>query len=170
MRGGSKWYLFLGFLFANLSSGAVLSSVLISTFFVIKYKVKTTAFYIFISLLMTSLTISIVDKYLGFTDQSIGYESVLENANGIVGAISRSTIFISFVEGNIIRLFGYLFILSSVVVAFIYSIFKNKHSEYRALLIFSVPAFLLEGLGVISIIVLILMFFAGVPIKKSNIN
>ncbi len=166
MHGGSKWYLFFGFLFANLSSGAVLTSVLISIFFIAKYKCKTISLYFFISILMASLIISLIDKYLGFSDQGIGYEPVLENVNGVFGAISRSTIFVSFIDGNFIRLFGYLFILLSVVAAFIYSIFKNRYSEYRVILLLSAPAFLLEGLGVISIIVPILMFIAGVSIKK----
>lgn len=160
----SKLYLALSFLLANLSSGGVLSALLIAVLIGRAYRGRSLALRIYMLGLVLSLGISAWDKYLGFVNQDTGYDATVQGATGVVALLSRSTIFVSFLNGDYLRGIVYGGLLCVAVYAFFSAARSSRYKGYAVVFLTTVPTFMLEGLGVISLLVPVLMFFAGVPL------
>jgi hypothetical protein len=166
VRRRSSVYLVLSFVFANLSSGAVLSAMLITFLLSKKYHRATPALLLFALFLMFSLGVSFADKYTGFIAQEAGYDSTIQGATGFLALLSRSTIFISIMNGDYVRAFAYIGLFFGAFYALVYASLKKQFKGYALIFISTIPAFFLEGLGVISLVVPVLMFLAGVPLPS----
>jgi hypothetical protein len=167
LRRCSPVYLLLAFLFANLSSGAVLSAVLIALLLAVGYRRMTPSMVIFVAGLVLSLGVSVADKYAGFMAREAGYDATVEGATGIVALLSRSTIFVSVMEGDYLRALTYTGMFAGALYALLYAAKRRRYAGYAAIFVCTIPAFLLEGLGVISLVVPVLMFLAGVPLPRT---
>lgn len=163
-------YLIISFLLANLSSGAVLNNLVIAILISLNYQRNNIKLYIYIALLLISLYISGTDKYEGFSFGSAGYSSTVYGLSGFWAIISRSTIVVSLINENYGRLFAYVGLLAlSALVLFVSLRFK-QYRGYSVVFLSALPSFLLEGLGVVSLIVPLLLFAAGLtlPMHPSN--
>ncbi len=166
VRRRSAVYLLLAFVFANLSSGAVLSGLLIALLLAAGYRRMTPSMLIFVACMVFSLAISVADKYEGFLAQDEGYDATVEGATGLVALLSRSTIFVSVMEGDYLRALVYTGMFVGALYALVYAAKRRSYGGYAGIFICTVPAFLLEGLGVISLVVPVLMFLAGAPLPR----
>jgi len=166
VRRRSAVYLLLAFVFANLSSGAVLSGLLIALLLAAGYRRMTPSMLIFVAGMVLSLGVSVADKYAGFMAKEEGYNATVEGATGLVALLSRSTIFVSVMEGDYLRALIYAGMFVGALYALVYAARRRRYGGYAAIFICTVPAFLLEGLGVISLVVPVLMFLAGAPLPR----
>lgn len=154
-------FLSLSFIFANLSSGAVLNNLLVAATVARNHRPYSVVLYVYVFLLAISFGISALDKYQGFSEQRSGYDSTVYGASGIEAILSRSTLFVSAMEGDYTRLLAYA---GLGVVAFLLLFFALKTWHYRgyaAILLSVVPSLIFEGLGFMSLLVPIMLFLAG---------
>jgi len=166
LRQRSAVYLVFSFIFAALSSGAVLSALMIALLLAKAYERLTFSMRIYILFMAISLGISFADKYTGFMAQEAGYDSTVQGATGITALLSRSTIFVSFDTGDYLRGIAYLVMLAGACYAVVYATLRKQYSGYAAIFVSTIPAFFLEGLGVISLVVPVFMFLAGVHMPR----
>jgi hypothetical protein len=159
-------YLVISFLLVNLSSGAVLSAMMITLLLSREYRRVTPMLVIFSLLLMFSLGVSFADKYTGFLAQDAGYDATIQGATGIMALLSRSTVFVSIMAGDYVRAFAYIGMFFGACYALVYATLKKPFAGYAVIFVATTPAFFLEGLGVISLVVPVLMFLAGVPLPR----
>ncbi len=165
IRNRSFCFLVLGFLFVNLSSGSVLAAL--ATGFVLsrRYCRMTRGMVLFLFGLLITLVVSVMDKYVGFMAQDVGYEATVGEGNGVLALLSRNTVFVSLLEGDYLRFSVYVAMLLGACYAFAYAAFDKRYSGYAVIFLITIPVFMLEGLGVVSLIIPIMLFLSGVPIS-----
>lgn len=154
-------YLILSALLVNLSSGSVLVAIVCSLVLCRVYRITDMKIVTYIGVLCLSLLISLTDKYTGFSLGESGYAATEFGATGIFAIITRSTIYVSVITGNYLRAAVYFLVgigaLISIIVA-------SRHAHYRGyavIFIASLPVFLVEGLGVVALIIPILLFLSA---------
>ncbi|MBN2974408.1 hypothetical protein JW805_20930 [Roseomonas aeriglobus] len=163
-RGKAYLYLLPSLFLSTLSSGVVLSNLIITLLLVRNYRRRSFALYLYASTLAISLLISVGDKYIGFNEQRAGYNSTVYGASGISAIISRSTIFVSLQEGNFVRFFAYIALAVLAMLLLFVSIRMRRYRGYAAILLAAVPSVFLEGLGFVSLLVPVLLLMAGRPL------
>jgi hypothetical protein len=157
-------YLIISFVLANLSSGAVLNNLVISLIVTTSYRKHSVLLYFYIILLSISLYISGTDKYEGFSLGSAGYDSTVYGLTGYWAVLSRSTIFVSFINQNYERAIAYVGLVAASASVLFVSLRLKQFRGYSVVFLSALPSFLLEGLGVVSLIVPLLLFAAGLPL------
>ena len=157
-------YLIISFVLANLSSGAVLNNLVISLIITTRYQKQSISLYFYIIFLSVSLYISGTDKYEGFSAGSAGYDSTVYGLTGYWAILSRSTIFVSFINQNYQRVIAYSILVALSGFVLFVSLRLTRYRGYSVVFLSALPSFLLEGLGVVSLIVPLLMFAAGLPL------
>ncbi|MES2755180.1 MAG: hypothetical protein V4659_10985 [Pseudomonadota bacterium] len=157
-------FLVVSFLFANLSSGAVLNSVIIALTIGRTYRRNSVALYVYIGLLLVSFYISATDKYSGFSQGLSGYDATVYGVDGVTAILSRNTIFVSLLNGDYERAIVYSLIVMVALVTLVVSLRDPKYRGYGVIFLSAVPSFLLEGLGVVSLIVPFLLFLANLKL------
>lgn len=162
----SRLYLVLSFLFANLSFGAVMSVFLIAVLLGRAYRPKSWAMRLYVVALVVSLVISAIDKYVGFLGAEAGYDATVEGVTGIGAILSRGTLFVSLLTGNYLRGFVYLVLFAAAAWGLVYGSRRRALMGYVVVFATAIPAFLTEGLGVVSLLVPVVMFMAGVPLPR----
>lgn len=154
-------YLLFSALLVNLSSGSVLVAIVCSLIFCRVYRVMDLRIIFYTIFLSISLLISLTDKYMGFSLGESGYAATEYGATGIFAIITRSTIYVSVITGNYFRAAIYFLVGVSALFSII---FASRHAHYRGyavIFIASLPVFLVEGLGVIALIIPILLFLSA---------
>lgn len=162
---GNAKLLPVSFLFANLSSGTVLNNLIISVLLGRNYHPRSTALYVYIVSLAISMFISFTDKYEGFAEQRDGYTATAAGATGIWAIISRSTIIVSLQEGDYARFFAYLAFGAVALFLLFVSLRLREYRGYTVILLSAFPSLLVEGLGVVSLVVPVLLLLAGQPLR-----
>lgn len=157
----SKWFLVVSFILSNLSSGAVMNNLIVSSTIVRNHRPTSFGLHIYITLLTISFVISALDKYQGFSEQRPGYDSTVFGASGIEAIISRSTIFVSAMEGDYSRLVAYSLGAIVALALFVFAARNEHYRGYVAILLSVIPSLIFEGLGFMSLFVPILLFLAG---------
>lgn len=162
IRGGSAtFFLTMSFVMSNLSSGSVMNNLIISSTVARNYRPNSVVLYIYIAAQTGSLLISALDKYRGFSEQRSGYDATVYGVTGLEAILSRSTIFVSLMEGNLIRFLSYigLGLIAAGLLAF--ALKSKQYRGYVLILVSVVPSLIFEGLGFMSLLVPILLFLAG---------
>jgi hypothetical protein len=164
IRRPRMFYLLISFFLANLSSGAVLNNLVMSLLITRNYRKGSLSLYVYIALLSISLYVSGTDKYEGFSFGSAGYNSAVYGLSGYWAVLSRSTIVVSIINQNYERAIAYMVLVAlSLIVLFVSMKFK-QYRGYSVVFVSALPSFLLEGLGVVSLIVPLLLFAAGLAL------
>ncbi|MDU9397669.1 hypothetical protein [Pseudomonas sp. zfem003] len=159
-------YLIFSFVFLNLSSASVLIGVLVVCVYAFRFSVWNWRLGVFLVSLLVSFMVSLQDKIVGFVSASAGYQPTVPiEGSGLLGVLTRSTIFTSFYEGDYIRGGIYLVLLFAVLLIVLSSLCVPKLRGYGFLFFASLPVFFLEGLGVVALIVPIFMFVCQVPLS-----
>lgn len=166
VRKRSKWFLVISFVFASLSSGAALSGLIISLALTRGYRCKTASMMVYVLGLAFSFGISVLDKYAGFVSGLAGYDATIEGATGVAAILSRSTIFVSSIQGDYLRSFVYLGLFAGVLLALVHASHSRRLGGYAVIFIATIPVFFFEGLGVVSVLVPVLMFLSGVSLPR----
>ncbi len=146
--------LFFSALLANLSSGIVLSWIIVSIGSLCYLK-KSYKYLLPLFLAISSGLIgSLINKfYFMFTTNGIK-----ENGN----VIERSNIYISLIDGNYFRLFFYISLCLLLFFSIFTSLLINNKSIRDRLFIFflaGIPTIFFEGLGLISYLMCFLIFY-----------
>lgn len=163
-------YLIFSFVFLNLSSASVLIGILIVCFYAFRFSVWSWRLGIFLISLLVSFMVSLQDKIVGFISASAGYQPTVQiEGSGLLGVLTRSTIFTSFYEGDYIRGGIYLALLCAALLIILSSLCVRELRGYGFLFFASLPVFFLEGLGVVALIVPIFMFFCQVPLAIGEV-
>jgi hypothetical protein len=157
-------YLMISFILANLSSGAVLNNLVIAILITRNYRKYSPSLYIYMIILSISLYISGTDKYEGFSLGSAGYDSTVYGLTGYWAILSRSTIFVSFINQNYERVIAYVALVALSGLVLFVSLRLRHYRGYSVVFLSALPSFLLEGLGVVSLIVPLLLFAAGLTL------
>lgn len=164
IRGGNTFYfLFVSFILSNLSSGSVMNNLIISSTLARNHRPYSLGLYIYIALQTISLIISAQDKYLGFSEQRSGYNATVYGASGIEAIISRSTIFVSLLDGNYLRFAAYSSLGVIAAGLMLFALRSKQYRGYVLILVSVIPALIFEGLGFLSLLVPMLLFLAGEP-------
>lgn len=164
LNGRAAFYLTVSLVLANLSSGTVLNNLIISSILGRNHHPKSVGIYLYSIILGISLFISAGEKYEGFVEQRAGYIGTVTGASGIEAIISRSTIFVSFQEGDYARLIAYLGLALIAFLLLFVAIRLREYRGYAVIMLSAIPSLLTEGLGFISLVVPILLFLAGQPL------
>lgn len=166
-----RWYLLVSFTFANLSSGGVLTIIFMACFMWHRMRVRSVYLYLFVCLLFISLFVSLYDKIYGFIAGEAGYESTISGVSGFLAIFTRSTIIVSFLSENYMRGFVYSGFLVFVIFILIYASLKSSLRPYLLLISIALPSFLVEGLGVVTLLVPVLMLLSqrGLPAYCSSV-
>lgn len=143
----SQWRLYLSGLLAFLSSGVTLAWLVVvaaNNRQIIKHRF---GLLIAIIVMAVSLAASIAQKIWFFTNRPPGSSE----SSGILSAVERNTIFVSYAGGNTARFLLYCGVLS-LVVLFLYGLIKSGNKGRSLLLFFLTAAisFVFEGLGPIA--------------------
>jgi len=162
--GGATFFLGLSFILSNLSSGSVMNNLIISSTVARNYRPKSFGLYLYIAVQSVSLVISAIDKYRGFSEQRAGYDATVYGASGVEAILSRSTIFVSLMEGNYTRLLAYLVLGAIGAGLLAFAVRVEQYRGYVLVLASIVPSLIFEGLGFMSLLVPILLFLAGEPL------
>lgn len=160
------WMLLLGVLLANLSSASVLMCLLLLAFgYAPDSRGRAACKWqrvCAIALLAISLAISAQDKITGFSTGQAGYDAQVDGSDDILIAIlSRSTLFVSLVEGQSLRFLLYSAVAAFLLVKFVALIASPRRYTARRILLCCMPGILLEGLGVLAMIFPLIWLFAG---------
>lgn len=156
--------LVLSALLVNLSSGSVLVAIVCGSFLFFHYRIRSLSYFAYLLFLTVSLIISLQDKYIGFALGEAGYAATEFDATGVYAVITRSTIYVSLVTGNFLRAGLYLAIGAIAIVVILVASASAKYRGYALLFVSSLPVFLVEGLGVVALIVPVLLFLSGTPL------
>lgn len=163
-----KWrYLLASFVFGSLSSGAVLLCAILVLREGRHLFARGAAYVTYLVLVLVSLAISGADKLAGFNSGDAGYEATVGNSTGLLAAVSRNTILVSFMNGDYARGAVYSAILVFVLAFAVHSYFTPKAAWYRVILVAGIPVMMLEGLGTVALLVPLLMLAAGVFIQPA---
>jgi hypothetical protein len=162
LRSKKNIFLLASFFFSSLSSGAVLLCVLLLARNGRQVFTRGVGYLTYAVLMVTSLAISLADKFDGFNAGDAGYEATIGNSTGIVAAISRNTIIVSILEGNYVRAAVYGFIAVMLLVFLVSSFLRPQTRWYRYILVAGLPVLGMEGLGVVALIIPLLMIAADV--------
>lgn len=158
-------YLVISFIFLNLSSASVLIGMLVVCIYAFRFSAWSWRLGVFLIGLTLSFMISLQDKIVGFMSASIGYQpTVSVGEGGLWGVLTRNTIFTSFYEGDYMRGAGYLAFLFVALLIIFLSLCVREFKGYGLLFLAGLPAFFLEGLGVIALTIPLFMFFCQVPL------
>jgi len=153
----SKWFLWVGALFANLSSASVLVVILLLLFFRRGAAAQVRrdgvdqdwSRRLILLLLMLSFLASLVDKLHGFGGGEVGYEGYSSSSHNVLVAIlSRSTLWVSVVEGQYLRAAAYSAIFSLFFVKLMSIMRRSGNEGARRLMLCCLPGIFMEGLGV----------------------
>lgn len=169
LKNRSSVYLWVSFILANLSSGSVLSATLIAALIGLKYCRGNIKIKVYIGFLLFSLGVSALDKYIGFMAGDAGYDATVSGLTGWAALISRSTIFVSILEGDYLRAGTYIALFFTAICGFFHVLGRRRSNGYALIFFATIPAFLLEGLGVISLVVPILLFLSGIPLPSKPV-
>ncbi|MGF1758897.1 hypothetical protein L4D76_13345 [Photobacterium sagamiensis] len=155
--------LFMSVLLANLSSGIVLSWACIMFFNV---KLVLSRYKI-----MIPISIVLFVGFVGSVSHKIQYMLSERGAEVNGGPIDRSTIVVSFVEGDYARFIIYLLLIATVYFVFQ---FKLKYAAVSSqLVLFFVPAVInifFEGIGLISYLFVLIWFVYCLLICPKNLT
>lgn len=160
-NGRSAHLLPISFILSNLSSGSVMNNLIISSTVARKHRVTSKGLYLYIVALVISFIISVADKYQGFSEQRAGYDSTVYGASGFEAILSRSTIFVSWMDGNYARVAVYVFIATVALGLMIFALKNRQYRGYAVIMLSVIPSLIFEGLGFMSLLVPILLFLAG---------
>lgn len=154
-RDSGAWNLWLGLGFANLSSASVMTSLLLLVFVNSEKTSKIGARLHRVAALVVlglSFLASLIDKYEGFQVGSAGYEAHAFTSESLVlSIVSRSTLLVSFVEGQYLRFIVYLGIAAYLGFKLV-SLLRDKEAQKgRHVLLCCFPGVLMEGLGVLAL-------------------
>jgi hypothetical protein len=159
-------YLVASYIFSSLSSGAVLLCVCLVLRDIHRMGKGGFGYFLYFIMSLISLVISGADKFVGFRSGDAGYEATVGNATGLQAAISRNTIVVSILSGDYVRAAMYIFLAITLLFFLIRSFFNPKEKWYRFVFLAGVPVMMLEGLGVIALLVPLLMRSADVYVKR----
>jgi hypothetical protein len=159
------WRFALSFFASFLSSGVALAwFIIVALNFADLERFKRWA--IIFGLPTAAGLFAVIQHKLGyFGDQSIDYA----NNTGVLGAIERNTIFVSYQVGDTARFILYTSILAAVVLFIL--LLSNLPKSGRPLLYFflsAASAFLFEGLGAIAFFMPVLWALQGAAVLKST--
>ncbi len=138
-----------------------MNSLFISATVARNYRKDSLSLYVYITSLIASFVISALDKYQGFSEERAGYDSTVYGASGFTAILSRSTIFVSFVDGNYARVLLYVTIAAVALGLMIFAIKNRNYRGYVMIMLSVIPSLIFEGLGFMSLLVPILLFLAG---------
>jgi len=161
----SAWTLWLGALFANLSSASVIASILLLIFLRNEKKIphghKKQQMFV-LAIMLLSFAASVFDKMDGFARADVGYAAHAFSTNNIVMMVlSRSTLMVSFFEGNYPRAFAYLAIALLFLGKLIAQLSKSKSRTGLRLMLCCLPGIFMEGSGVWALFFPLLWMIAG---------
>ena len=165
LRLSKKHYLLISFIFASLSSGAVLMCIILVLREYGQLLRRGAAYLLYLTLLVASLAVSLLDKVAGFNSGEVGYEATVGNSTGLMAAISRNTIVVSILEGDYLRAAVYLAMLVFLIIFLVVSFIAPRKSWFRVVLLAGLPVMAMEGLGAIALVVPLLMLAAGVDVR-----
>ncbi|MGA4634260.1 hypothetical protein ACPA5B_10310 [Pseudomonas solani] len=158
-------YLICSFIFLNLSSASVLIGILVVCIYAFRFSAWNWRLGVFLISLILSFVVSLQDKIIGFMSASVGYQPTVPiGGGGLLGVLTRNTIFTSFYEGDYIRGGVYLAFLFAALLIILLSLCVREFRGYGLLFFLGLPAFFLEGLGVVALIVPLFMFICQVPL------
>jgi|GEM_PF-3214577 len=152
------WRIYLSGLLAFLSSGVTLAWLIVVLINSGQFKRQQIALYSAITILFASLIASIAQKITFFNSAPKG----ASKSSGILSALERNTIFMSYNTDDTKRFVAYCIVLASVTW-FLVTIYKMG-DKYRALLYFFLTAaasFVFEGLGPIAFLMPIAWVLSG---------
>ena len=161
------WMLAIGVLLVNLSSASVLMSFLFLAFGYVPVGRRPRGPWIWqrmvaILLLAISLAISVQVKLAGFAAGETGYEATIGDSDNIfVTILSRSTLFVSFSEGQHIRSIFYSIVALFLLVKLLLLMATPRLRTARRIILCCVPGIFLEGLGVLGMTFPLIWLFAG---------
>lgn len=170
LRAPKKRYLLISYIFSSLSSGAVLLCVCLVSRDIRQLGKGGFGYIFYFVFSLLSLAISGADKFMGFRSGDAGYEATVGNATGLQAAISRNTIVVSILSGDYVRAAVYMFLALILLLFLMRSFFNLKAKWYRFVFLAGVPVMMLEGLGVIALLVPLLMRSAGVYVEQTTRN
>ncbi|MBX3625492.1 MAG: hypothetical protein KF892_10800 [Rhizobacter sp.] len=164
-RDSGAWNLWLGLGFANLSSASVMTSLLLLVFVNSEKTSKLGARLHWAAALFVlglSFLASLIDKYQGFQVGSAGYEAHAFTSESLVlSIVSRSTLLVSFVEGQYMRFIVYLVIAAYLGFKLV-SLLRDKEAQKgRHVLLCCFPGVLMEGLGVLALFFPLVWLMSG---------
>jgi hypothetical protein len=148
------WGLWLGTLFANLSSASVLASILMLLFVrapsARRHAVVWQRLLVLLVLVMSFIA-SALDKAAGFSEGGEGYQAAtFDSDNLFLIAIGRSTLLISLAEGDYLRAVVYFAIQAYLLLKIASLLVEPRLKLERRVLLCCVPGIFLEGLGVLA--------------------
>jgi hypothetical protein len=155
---------------ANLSSAAVLCWILIAAThgkeLVSRMRLRVWPVALFVVALL-SLGASLDEKLRGLAEGGEGYEQQTNAAGGgeggLVALLSRNTIYVSLSEGQYGRAAVYLALLLAVALIVGHLLLSRGISRSMKLFFMcAIPAFLVEGLGVVAFLFPVLWYLCGV--------
>ncbi len=160
------WRIYLSGLLAFLSSGVTLAWLIVVLINAKQFKKQQIALYSAVTILFASLIASIAQKITFFTNAPKG----ASKSSGILSALERNTIFMSYNTDDTKRFVAYCLILAAVTWFLI--VIYRMGQQYRALLYFFLTAaasFVFEGLGPIAFLMPIAWVLSGnLVMPKSN--
>lgn len=158
----SRWaiYLICSFVFLNLSSASVLIGILVMRIYAFRLSAWNWHLGAFLISLILSFVVSLQDKIVGFMSAIISYQPTVP----IFGGLTRNAIFTSFYEDDYIRGGVYLVFLFVAPLIILLSLCIREFRRYGLLFYAGLPAFFLEGLGVVALIVPLFMLICQVPL------
>ena len=164
LKNKSPSYLMISFILSNLSSGAVLNNLVIAVLIANSYRRYSIPLWVYIISSFLSVIISGTDKYEGFSSGAAGYDSTVYGLTGYLAIFSRSTIFVALLSGDYVKVAAYLSLVAAAFAVLFVSLRSKLYRGYSVVFLSALPSFLLEGLGVLSLVVPLLLFAAGRPL------
>lgn len=150
-----SWMLWAGAFLVNLSSASVLMAliILLAGDHARTPLPRSIAWQraAVLGLLLASLGMSLADKVTGFAAGSLGYEAhAFESENVVLSILSRSTLFVSLVEGQYLRALVYAAVAFVLAAKLLTALLNPRQRVARRVVLCCLPGILLEGLGVIA--------------------
>lgn len=161
IKGRGVWLLIFSLIFSTLSSGVALNNLIITLTLARNHVKRSMSLFLYSIALSLSLFISATDKYIGFSEQRAGYDATTYSTSQIGSIISRSTIFVSFQEGDYVRSFAYIGLAGLALALLVSALVMPRYRGYAAILLSAIPSVFLEGLGFVSLLVPVLLMLAG---------
>ena len=170
----NRWYpYFLTGLLLSLLSSAVSSQIvlLLLTYTTFRERHLLLRFKIIFPFILFSIILiqALSEKLKGFATGGAGYAALTEAAqsNVMLTILSRSTIFSDIVNGNI-RGYAYALIGSILLFVMLKSFLQRDPAtkDHRLIILAISPGFLLEGLGVMSVMMVFIWSLLKVDLSK----
>jgi hypothetical protein len=164
---GRKGMLWIGTLFANLSSASVLASILLLSFVRPDGRQSTSSLVqraLALAALAVSFGVSALDKSAGFKSGDVGYEAqpTFDSDNLFLIVLGRSTVIISLADGQYARAIVYLAIETFLLMKIVLLLRDSRMSLERRVLFCCLPGIFLEGLGVLAMFFPLVWLLLGV--------